>query len=313
MQFTYNYIISSNSFSMDTRLERLSRLKMIADHIEMYASEVSLSQESLDWAMNAWKVFENLLETKYKDLDEKNSISQISLRADSALYERYVIIKDLFLSELTANTEQNSQLIKRLGLDGSIPYKKDERIQKAFQLIETYEEIINEGVKISIPSLMIENLKHLTIDAKQKLDLVVNERLDAMHLTNDLNNHFENDNIKLRQLYKWIVAFWGKKDPRLFDLGFTPLKIYVTDASVDKIESLKYDKKAKKFTWEGDKYAHIYQLAKRIDHNGREWIEIYSGTENSFNYVIQDDVKQFKVRGKNDYGFGEWSEILELK
>lgn len=313
MEISYNYIILSNSFSMDTRLERLTRLKKLSDHIEKYASEVSLSQDNLNWSLNAWKEFEKLLLYKYQDLDEKNNISQISQNADAALYERYVIIKDLFLTELSLGTADNIAIIKRLGLDGPIPFKKDERIKKAFQLIDAYEEMVKSGAKTELPYLMIENLKHLALDAKQKLDLITNERLDAMQLTNDLNQHFEADNLKLRQIYKWVVAFWGKKDPRLFDLGFTPLKTYFPGNSVEKITNFIYNRKEAQFTWDIDAKSDSYQLAKRLEKSGREWIEIYNGSNNFYNYNTAEEVRQFRVRAYNEYGYGEWSEVLLAK
>lgn len=310
MAFNYNYVVTNNSFSMDTRLERLSRMKMLADNIERYASEVSLSTDSLEWAQNAWKMFENLLDTKYKDLDEKNSISAISQKADSVLYERYVIIKELLLARL--NNSQ-ADLINKLGLEGPIPFRKDERIKKAFKLIENYHLINLEGLDDPLPILMIENLKNLAEDARKKLNLITSERQDAVNLTSELNNHFENDNIKLRTIYKWIVAFWGKKDPRLFEIGFAPLKNYIPGKSVDNVVNFDYNKQDKVFTWDKTLYADLYQIVKRVEYEGREWEEIYFGKESSFNYLLVDDVKQFKIRAKNDYGFSDFSDILSVK
>lgn len=310
MSFNYNYIVTNNSFSMDTRLERLSRMKILADNIEKYASEVSLSQENLEWAQNAWKLFENLLNTKNIDLDEKNSISVLSQKADNVLYERYVIIKELLLAKLAYN---QSDLIANLGLEGPIPFRKDERIKKAIQLIENYHLIVSNGIEDPLPNLMIENLKYLLDDAEKKLNLVINERFNAVNLTLELNTHFENDNVKLRTIYNWIVAFWGKKDPRLYDIGFVPLKNYIAGKSTDKVEFLKYEKQDKTFVWNKSNYTKLYQLAKRVDQEGREWEEIYCGENTFFKYLFIDDVKQFKIRAKNDYGYSDWSEILILK
>lgn len=306
--YRYNYIINNNSFSMDTRNERLTRLKMLSDKIENYASELSLSQESLDWATNCCYNYEALLKIKNNDLNEKNEYSQISIKSDSALYERYVILKEL----LIARFDNNPEIIKRFGLEGAIPFRRDERIQKAFQFIETFEDLINEGVEEPLPSLMIENLKNLAIEAKHNLDKAREERKDAILLTNELNEKFENDNIKIRTLYKWVVAFWGKKEPRLFDIGFTPLKNFIPGKSINKVFGLKCTKNNQFFEWENQNNIEYFQLAKKVEKNGSEWIEIYRGSNNSCQFISDDDSLYFKVRGYNEYGYGEWSDILKV-
>lgn len=308
IDFRYSYIINNNSFSMDTRFERLTRLKMLSDKIENYASELSLSQESLDWALNCWSEYETLLNNKNEDFNEKNMLSQISIKSDSVLYERYVILKEL----LIARFEHNSNMIKKFGLEGSIPFKRDERIKKAFHFINTYENLVKEGMEEPLPSLMIENLKNLAIEAKYNLEKAQIERKDAILLTNELNSRFENDNVKIRTLYKWIVAFWGKKDPRLFDIGFTSLKNVIKGKSVNKVEGLKFDNAKNTFQWDNQENVEYYQLAKKVEKNGREWIEIYKGSENNFKFIFDDNCKIFKVRAYNEYGYGEWSENLNL-
>jgi len=307
--YRYSYIINNNSFSMDTRYERLTRLKMLSDKIENYASELSLSQESLEWALNSWNDYELLLKIKNNDLNEKNEYSQISIKSDSALYERYVILKEL----LIASFDNDPNMIKKFGLEGAIPFRRDERIKKAFHFINTYENLVREGIEEPLPSLMIENLKNLTIEAKYNLEKAQDERKDAVVLTNELNNRFENDNIKIRTLYKWIVAFWGKKDPRLFDIGFTPLKNFIPGKSINKVFGLDISKNNQLFQWDNQDNIEYFQLSKKVEKNGSEWIEIFRGNENSCKFISSDDSMIFKVRGYNEYGYGEWSDILNVE
>jgi len=294
---------------MDTRYERLTRLKMLSDKIENYASELSLSQESLEWALNSWNDYELLLKIKNNDLNEKNEYSQISIKSDSALYERYVILKEL----LIASFDNDPNMIKKFGLEGAIPFRRDERIKKAFHFINTYENLVREGIEEPLPSLMIENLKNLTIEAKYNLEKAQDERKDAVVLTNELNNRFENDNIKIRTLYKWIVAFWGKKDPRLFDIGFTPLKNFIPGKSINKVFGLDISKNNQLFQWDNQDNIEYFQLSKKVEKNGSEWIEIFRGNENSCKFISSDDSMIFKVRGYNEYGYGEWSDILNVE
>lgn len=66
-----NILLENNSFTMDTRESRLTRLRLLKTNIESYASELSIMPEILDWAMLAYDDFRNLLDQQYLILKKK--------------------------------------------------------------------------------------------------------------------------------------------------------------------------------------------------------------------------------------------------
>ncbi len=298
------YILNNNSFTMDTRNVRLSRLYLISSTIEEYASEICLEQNNLDWALDAYSNFHTAQINQSIEQGQKNELSKISLEADSNLYERYIILKELVISRYA----NNKKALVDYGVDTASPTSRRERYFKAQLLSETHNKYVSQSDKNVLPQLMIDNLNNLIVFSNDKHLLASSRKANSLDKTNLTNELFNEDSIKIRNLYNWSVAFWGKKDPRLYFLGFIPNKSEQNLGENLKNINILYDKKVKKFYWNDLKNIEYYQIAKKDDETMTEWVEIGKTQEpfmlNSFE--LGTYILKLRVWTKN--GFSGWSD-----
>lgn len=299
-----NVILENNSFTMDTREARLTRLMLLKDNIEEYAPEISLELSNLEWAAKAADEFKTLLEQQSKIFQEKNSIFRESNEAENDLYNRYIAIKELILSK----TDKNSKIRKSLDMEGAFPSNKQMRFEIAQKTIKFVKDNPNELTEMNLPFLLFENLENLNLNASELYKKAIQTKKLATEITDKLNTKFDEDSAKLRELYNWIVAFWSKKDPKLNFLGFTqPVSVARSSNTPEAITGLSI--KENFITWNPVENCEKYQVGWRIQEDGQDFKEIYFGNERKCRLVRKGE---YIIRGFNQYGFGEWSNKLNL-
>lgn len=302
------YIIETNSFTMDTRGIRLQRLQLLKQNIERFASELSFEPGDLEWCLSAFDNYSEAMNLQSRDSALKAEKSRLSIESDAALYERYVVLKDLLNSRMKDNTDK----LELLGIDGAIPFNREERISKAFQLIEANEKIRENESELSLPQLMVDNLRTLAEDAKNKYMDVANLKQKSANSTQELNLLFGDNSLKLRYLYNWTVAFWGKRDVRLYDLGFVPSKSVHFKLLPPQVTNIQFDPTTKTLTWSVNPKATKYQVALRNLNSTSEWYEDYFDSNNFYTTEKNKGEWSLKVRAWNEYGFSEWSQTQKL-
>lgn len=296
-------ILEDNSFTMDTREARLTRLKKFRDNIEKYAAEISLDSEILDWGIQAFTQFNRLLAIQSQCYQEKNKSFLESSKTEKEFYNRYIAIKELLISK----QNMNIKIVDLFKLDGAFPSNKLERIEKASELYKLAKEnrSVIEGLKI--PYILFENLEMLIKSAKDSYLKALKIKEETLSATSRLNRVFDKDSEILRQIFNWVVAFWGKKDPRLNEIGFTqPKSISRNDETPAQITNLKIVES--KIVWAHLNTNVTYQLAWKGVDDTIDFKELYSGKSNRTDFFR---LGKYKVRAKNDYGFGPWSQLLD--
>lgn len=297
-------ILETNSFTMDTREARLTRLNLIKDNIEKFASELSLEMNLLEWILSAHKNFSTQLEEQNIIFQDKNELFKKSDESESDLYYRYIAIKELLLSK----TKKSNSLILDLKMDKPFPANKLKRFEITKATLEIAKKNIKQFDKLSIPFILFENLENLYDIAEKDYNNALKLKNKSADKTKEVNQLFDNDSVKLRELYNWVVAFWSKKDVKLVELGFSlPISVSKSSKTPNKINGLKMDNNY--VAWIKDSSSENYQLAWRSNDDSQDYKEYYYGTENKIKIPSSGE---FKIRGWNSHGFGEWSEILKL-
>lgn len=302
-----NYIISNNSFTMDIREVRKTRLFLLSEKIEQYAAELTLSSQELEWCRSAYINYCKQLELQNIELLNKNEQSKKSLQSDTVLFERYVVLKNLLLDKI----ENNQDLYVKYGINEPIPYNRLEKYDKINLLITTNDELIKSGSSSVLPQLMIENLKKLINEAKLNFTMLEQHRTKSTELTNQTNLLHNEDSIRLRSLYNWIVAFWGKRDVRLLDLGFVPMKTIKLSNFVKNVE-LSYLEQERKLVWNNVNGIDYYQVALRDNESTNNWIELHNEKINYCTLNGYDGNLVLKLRLRNKNGYSDWSPPVEI-
>lgn len=302
-----HYIIQNNSFTMDTREARKSRLYELSSHIEEYASELTLETDELNWAVDSYSVYQTALMNQAIEVAQKNEFSRISQAADALLFERYVILKELLMSRIS----NNKDVLELYGVDEPVPYNRKDRYRKAMQFLSANDKYLADGNKNVLPQLMIDNLRTLLEDSHKKFQDSETRRENSMDRTLILNEIFNDDSLKLRNLYNWIVAFWGKRDARLYELGFVPIKSARIGENLSNV-LINYDSNKKELYWQEIRNISKYQLAMKDRDTASEWIELYYGDKNNFKVIGITAENTFKLRVKNDFGFSDWSPEMTI-
>lgn len=318
-----NCIIENNSFSMDTRNLRLTRLSLLSKHLIQYSEELTLEKDTIDWATNSYYKFKELLSQQNTDLEEKAKAYSLLQQADNELYEKYVVLKELLLTRY----ENNINLYNEYGINGPIPSNRDERYEKAMLLIKTHNNLLNNNDNNLLPQEMIDKLNFLSKNAKNHYQNVNKLKNKSQKSTKVVNQKFDNDSIRIRKLYNWIAANWGKKDARMLAFGFSLPKSISNTKKTPTIFQMKVDKKSKIISWHSnsekklepniDNKTHqtnnnnsVYQLAYKDKITNSEWLEIYSGTE--IKNLDLNNSGIYKVRARNTNGYGPWSPEIKL-
>lgn len=292
---------------MDIREVRKSRLQLLCNNIEKYASELTLSSQEYDWAIDAYTAYCKLLEKQNEELRSKNEISKSSIESDTALFERYVVLKSLILSKL----ENNFELQEKYGINESIPYNRIEKYEKVKKFIECNDELVKQGDKFILPQLMVDNLRKLVNVSQEKYENLEKQRSKSVEVTNELNALHDEDSIKLRNLYNWVVAFWGKRDSKLLDLGFVPMKTIKLSNLIKNLE-IDYKEKERKLSWNTVNGIDNYQVALRDNESTNNWIELHNDSTNHCTLNGFNGELTLRLRVKNKHGYSDWSSTFEL-
>jgi hypothetical protein len=160
---------------------------------------------------------------------------------------------------------------------------------------------------------MIDNLQLLVDDAKDKYYEAGIERREAEEATEEITALYDDDSVMLRSLYHWVVAFWGKKDPRLIDLGFVTAKDHSGGGTVPAApQNLAYEPSTGTFSWDASDGATSYQLAYKATGSSEEWQEAYIGPNLNVVFDPGPGGWDFRVRARNANGYGEWSVVTSI-
>lgn len=302
-----NYIIQNNSFTLDIREVRKSRLSLLSQNIANYVSELSLPNQEFVWGKNAYDIYSTLLDLQNQETLKKNELSKLSIENDNVLFERYVVLKSLIMNKL----EGDSELQKKFGVNEPIPNNRIEKYDKIKKLIEANDELIKSGNESILPMVMIENLKKLLTNSQYIYSQLETQRIQSIELTSKLNNLHDEDSIRLRNLYKWAVAFWGKRDLNLVNMGFAPMRNVKLSVLVKSIE-LSFKEDIRVLTWNKINGIDKYQVALKENDSSNNWIELHNDVMNycTLNGYHGDLI--IKLRIHNKHGYSDWSKPFEI-
>ncbi len=294
-------LIENNSFTMDTRDSRLTRLYSLKVNIENYASELSLSPELLEWALFAYDEFKQLLEEQIKVTNLKNEKFSLINNNEREFFQRFVSFREIIINQAI-----DDNLINELQLKEQMPTTRVDKIEFANSFLERIS-LHSAFTSNEVTSIIMQNLKNQLSIVRNSYGKALGLQEKSTNLTNTLNKRFDQDSVNLRTLFNWCVIFWNKKTPKLMDIGFTIPKSSANNPKTpEKINNFKV--KEYLTTWDKDSKAENYQLVFRNKFDNVEWSELYFGKNNITEIILKSG--EYKVRGFNEHGFGNWSDML---
>ena len=303
-----SFLIENNNFSNDSYNVRETRLYFVSNSIDAYSAELLISDNLLAWAQGAYEVFKTAKVNQSVVTGEKDEAFQSSQEADTALAERYQILKDILISRYTTEDDK----LKVYGIFGPTPAGHAAMIFVSEVLVEGNNRFKIVSDPNVLPDTMINNLQLLIDNSKQKYYDAGLEREDATVATVNIHKIFNDDSKKLRELYNWVIAFWGKFDLRLIILGFVQAENNAGGHVPVAPNNLAFDADNNLFTWENVLNASSYQLVYKATGTENDWEDIYSGDLTEFSFTPQSGDWSFKIRARNENGYGNWSLNLDI-
>jgi len=306
------YIILDNSFSTDPPEIRDARLTLLSSTIDEYQPQLNLPPALFDWALNAYSNWQTEYIKKSTERGEKEEAVQTAQETESALYERYTDIKALLKSIYTSD-----QKIQIYGVDIDIPARRRDLIAAAYKLKGGHEDLKSLGDPDVLPDAMIDGLIALADACDAAFKSASHESEDAIKATEEFDALFDADTNNLRVVFNWCISMWGRKDTRLYNLGFVPKK-YTQSGGGGEVPAAPEDfgyvwlEPVLQFGWHAVDGATSYQIAFSED-GGVVWEELYSGADTDFEFEPPEGLRQYRVRARNANGYGEWSDIIEYE
>lgn len=300
------YVIHNNYFTGDSFSTRSTRLSLLSEYIGIYAVELSLESAVLDWGLHADVIWQEELAKQQYSIGIKFKDYQTSQEADGILYKNYVALKALLASRYSDDQER----LRIYGVEYMIPVKRSQRVNKAFELIRANEIRKAEGDPRALPDDMIDKIKLLADDAVEKYNQARKSLDESKLFTKDFRKLYKEDSSKFGALYRWVIAKWGDKTPRLINLGFVQAKPR-GGRRIQAPENLSYNSDNNLFSWDKLDGATSYQLVYAKP-KSKDWTEVYQGKENEAVFEVPAGKYEFMVRARNKHGFGKWSEKIEV-
>lgn len=292
-------LIENNSFTMDTREARISRLDLLQNNINKYAKEINISHELLDWALYSYEEFLYLTDKFNEITIKKNESFNLISTIEREFFQKFNSFKDLVLSQYKNQNVFDED-------DTQLPTTRIDKIEFSSDFINK----VRTNSKIKIDKMtqgVIDLLIPMLDEVRNTYGSALNYKEEQTNLSNRIKKRFNQDSLNLRSLYSLCIVYWSKKEAKLLDLGFALPKLSFKNKNTPNNTSRLIVKNSI-VHWEKDVNAQSYQLVFRNRFNSVDWQIIYEGNE----LKSPIDIKQgeFKVRGLNFNGFGPWSESI---
>jgi len=235
--------------------------------------------------------------------------------ARKALYEHTTIVR----GNLDVRYADVADYIHIYGICGRVPLVHSDLIKFGGEIIKGHEKSVAEGDPLVLPEPVIEQLRTFIANLDVMLDNSTEELCEALACTAIVEDLFDADSHELGELLNWIYMFWGKYDPRLYELGFVPaseqsgsgggggeVPAAPTGFMFEWLEPVL------QFSWDAVEGATSYQIAFSED-GGEVWEELYTGEEVGYEYEPPEGMQYYRVRARNADGYGEWSDVVEFE
>lgn len=301
------FLISSNNFSQDDYAIRSTRLEFLSKVIGVYAAELSVTGDLLDWALNSFNLFE---EARTDGTMEDAAVSveyQNFQIAYEELQNRYQLLKNI----LKSSYHNEPDKFEVFGIEGKTPRTKSGIFHACELLIGGNIKLKELGDTNVLPDSKIDEFQILLDETKEKELLATMSNEKSKYSTKELHKVFDEDTAKLRAIYNLVVAAWGKYDTRLIIFGFVQAKEIRRGKKADTPSNIVFDENTKTLTWDESEGATSYQLAFSETEKSK-WKVLFSGKANNYTFKEAPMNIKIKIRTRNKNGFSKWSEEILL-
>lgn len=211
-----SFLINHNTFSLDDDGIRMTRLEFLQRSISDYASELSISDTMLDWALNSGDIFTKALTSK--DLQKGSMMEAVQTYQENfqELKEKYQIYKNIIKSRYADNPEK----LVIFGVQQRTDVTMDGIKRSAELLIQGNNKLKELSDPNVLPDSMIDNLQNILDQINENYLKASLEKEEYQNKLKEYRKIFDEDTKKLRALYNWVIAFWGAENPKLIPLGF---------------------------------------------------------------------------------------------
>jgi len=260
-------------------------------------------------------VFESARVSADVEMGEKEgATTELDLK-ERVMRETYTDIRGIILARYSGYPEH----LDDFNLDLDFPSKTNDRMVKVLDVVTVSDRHRAAGVPCVLPLEMTNRLSMVVEDVRTAYDSSNTERFESEHATHILNTLFDSDSIKLRELYSWARATWGRYDARFELIGMVAasqggsggggggeVPVAPTGFMFEWLEPVL------QFTWDALESVTSYQIAFSED-GGVVWEELYTGADATFEYEPPEGMQYYRVRARNADGYGEWSAVIEYE
>ena len=218
----------------------------------------------------------------------------------------------LALIGIIGDADDKDELIDQYGLLGETPRTRSGLKQFCDQIKDTDTRLRAAGDE---RILALETIDKLAASGTQMMSLwhdAQQERQESSEAYDELHDLKNEIAKKLRASYGLAVVAVGKYSPDLLLLGFAPATPPPGHGQPEEPEELdgEYQDPNYIITWNPCENTTSYQLKYSLDND--EWVELYSGEDNSYTYDPPAGLRYYKVRARNVHGFSGWSNTIEF-
>ena len=297
--------ILNNNFTNDSYGLRLERLATIQSNLGTIQPELGAPAEIVTWAATCFDNFSNLITQKDAEMSESDAATLQSTEKGRILEEEFQNCRTFYTTFLKSQPFR----LQELKLDVEFPTERQMKIKKAEHILEIDERQTGEGVTPNLPA----GLKARLINAIEEYRVALNaqdvESEQASYAVLKVNQAFETDTEMLQKLRSWWYIILGKRDPRISIIGMVnPETGGRPSKKLNAPTNLVFNYSSKTLWWDAVENATSYQLQW---FDGTDFVEIYSGSDDHYEYTPPDGLNKFKVRARNDAGYSPWSDELQ--
>lgn len=305
--------LNGNSFSIDSDIERLERLRAIQDNsantiplIEGIHADISA------WMLNCHSAYNTLIKTAeaHTSDSESNTVHRGLVRKQ--LRQQLIIAK----KQIKAGYANDEVRRRPFDSEGALPYETDALIQFAEHIVNLTAKHKAEGIDYHISDYHIAHLQEAiaaNVEARKKGKEI---SADESRANVAAEQRFDSDTFMLQRLLgDWLSAL-KDNDPRISLIGMVNTK-KGGNSGKPGIPTLAFDPLNRDLIITPDPNRPAptsYYTEFREVGEDSEWEEFAHGSENRVPTAVAllngGTQYEFRTQARNANGFGEWSAVI---
>ena len=299
-------IIVDNSFTNDSHGMRAERLNAIQGNLSIIQPELNAPPEITGWASGCYDLFMQKWATAGTESGEKEGATYDVNVKEEKMEEEYQHCRNVGIAAYV----DDQMHLKDFHFYETYPRGRNDCVARVKLVLDAHLRHEAEGITHLIPAELIVRLTTAVTELEEALRNQDKERSEAEHAVLELSEAMEYDTKKLNTLKSWWFAIMGKEDPRIGYIGMVNPKGGQGRRLPGIPQNFTYNIGSGVFSWDAVETATSYQLAYRHAGTSENWEQGYQGGDTSSSFFPGAGSWEFKVRARNEHGYGDFSNVI---